>query len=120
MAGTFVLVAVAFLLYDLMVLKRNEMMISTAAESNGLVNSFVPEHLKERLMARQQEEKKYRLTGSMSGSSRRRNLKAFLNDGARTPFVDDDSCSDQSAVIVSAPLADLFLETTVLFAGMWH
>lgn len=111
------LVALAFLAYDLMVLKRNEMMISTAAKSNSLVNSFVPDHLKARLEARQQDEEA--MKGRGRGMLRRSNsLKAFLNDGPKPSIATDADDSDHSGQLVTAPLADLFLNTTVLFADI--
>ena len=100
-AITFVLVALVFLGYDIMVLKRNEKLISDAAKSNAIVTSFVPDHLRDRLMQQQQEEKERRKNGS---------LKTFLNDG-------NDKLNNGNNGMTSAPLADLFLETTVIFGA---
>jgi class 3 adenylate cyclase len=84
-----------------MVLKRNERLISNAAKSNAIVTSLVPDHLRDRLIQQQQEEKLHR-DGKGPGS-----LKTFLND--KTGKVNETT---------SPPLADLFLDTTVLFADV--
>lgn len=96
-AVTFVVVALVFLMYDTMVLKRNEKMIHTAAQTNAIVTSFVPDHLRDRLIHHQEKQKK--------------NLKTFLNDGTKRPGGNNDNNP-------SDPLADLFLETTVVFADI--
>lgn len=86
-----------FLVYDAMVLKRNEMLVSSAAQTNAIVTSFVPDHLRDRLMQQQEQQKLAKQNG---------NLKTFLNDGTKKP-------GQENGIHASAPLADLFLDTTV-------
>ena len=95
-AATFLMVALTYLVYDIMVQTRNEMMITAAAKSNAVVSSLFPDHLRDRLMN----------SAGNKVNKTNRNLKAFLNDGKGQDQMD------------SKPLADLFLETTVLFADI--
>jgi len=91
------MVALVYFIYDTVVQRRNEMMIVNAAKSNAIVSSFVPDHLRDRLLedkAEQQARGKYG------------NLKTFLNDGK------------DGAVAPGRPLADLFLDCTVMFADI--
>ena len=100
-AITFILVFIVFLMYDFMVVKRNEKMIDNAARSNAIVTSIVPDHLRDRLLNRQEEEKENR--------GKHRTLKTFLNTQHGPGNME---CHQ------TAPLADLFLECTVCFADI--
>ena len=106
-AATFVIVAIVFFVYDLFVQRRNENLVSKAAHFNALISSIFPTSIRKRLM----DEKEETQQGRNSISSRRRsgNLKAFLNKGGD----DGDDLAD-----TKKPMADLFLETTVLFADI--
>lgn len=99
-AVTFVMVAGVYMTYDIMVHKRNEKMIQNAARSNAIVTSFIPEHLRDRIM----EDK----AAPVSHKSKKGNLKTYLSDTKHANDLDKNS----------KPLADLFLETTVLFADI--
>jgi hypothetical protein len=100
-AGTFIMVFIVFTMYDYMVLKRNETMIANAAKSNAIVSSIVPDHLRDRLLHRQEEEKESR--------AKKGTLKTFLN----TQHGPGDMERSRTT-----PLADLFLECTVCFADI--
>jgi class 3 adenylate cyclase len=95
-AFTFVLVAAVFYIYDLLVQQRNEKIVVTAARSNAIVSSMFPDAIRDRLL--QQNEAK----------SKQGHLKSFLVNS------EDEKNGNRS----SKPLADLFLETTVLFADI--
>ncbi|CAB9505736.1 Receptor-type guanylate cyclase gcy [Seminavis robusta] len=102
-AVTFVLVAIVFFVYDLVVFKRNENLVAKAAQSNAIVTSLFPEHMRERLMHEKEEDQ---LTKDKAG--RRKTLSGSLTDGT----------FDEESSRVQKPLADLYLETTVLFADI--
>ncbi|CAB9515789.1 Receptor-type guanylate cyclase gcy [Seminavis robusta] len=102
-AVTFVLVAIVFLVYDLFVFKRNENLVAKAAQSNAIVTSLFPEHMRERLMHEKEEDQ---LTKDKAG--RRKTLSGSLTDGT----------FDEKTSRVHKPLADLYLDTTVLFADI--
>ena len=72
-------------------------MITNAAKANAIVTSVIPDHIRDRLLVAQEAKLK-----RQQGYG---NLKSFLSDGRSNDFGD-------------SALADLFLETTVLFAGI--
>jgi class 3 adenylate cyclase len=96
-ACTFVLVAIVFAIYDILVHRRNEKIVVTAARSNAIVSSMFPDAIRDRLLQQ---------NGAATGSTK--NLKSFLVDGD----------TDASIGATSRPLADLFLETTIMFADI--
>ena len=100
-AGTFIMVFIIFFVYNFMVIKRNEMMIANAAKSNAIVTSIVPDHLRDRLLKHQEEEKEAKAKGVT--------LKAFLNTQHAPGNMERTR---------TTPLADLFLECTVCFADI--
>jgi class 3 adenylate cyclase len=95
-AFTFILVAAVFFIYDLLVQHRNEKIVVTAARSNAIVSSMFPDAIRDRLLQRNEL------------SSKHGHLKSYLLNG-------DDGASGNLSL---KPLADLFLETTVLFADI--
>ncbi|CAB9504693.1 Receptor-type guanylate cyclase gcy [Seminavis robusta] len=105
-ATTFAIVALIFLVFDRMVGVRNEIMVSNAAKSNAIVSSVVPDHLRDRWMQSQEQDNSASTSTFTSTSfSTKANLSSFLNNS-------------DVAVEVSSPLADLYLDTTVLFADI--
>ena len=100
MAITFVVVAIFFFVYDLFVFKRNENLLQQAAQTTSIVMSLFPENVRDRLMEEKQAEyaRKHRGKSGM--------LKAYMKDG------------DASGTVSNKPLADLFLNTTVLSANI--
>ena len=101
---TFVLVAGLFFVYDVVVQRRTDKVVSTAAQSNALVASIFPEHMMKRLMKENEEKQKN------NSGSRRKSLKVFLNDDSNREFGKTD--------VTQKPLADLFLDTTVLIGDI--
>jgi class 3 adenylate cyclase len=91
-----VLVAIVFLIYDLLVQHRNEKIVITAARSNAIVSSMFPDAIRDRLLHQNEAQ------------SKQGPLKSYLMNGA----------DGGSGYLSSKPLADLFLETTVLFADI--
>ena len=96
MAFTFILVAAVFYIYDLLVQRRNEKIVVTAARSNAIVSSMFPDAIRDRLLHQN------------TVKSKQGHLKSFLMNGT----------DEESGNMSSKPLADLFLETTVLFADI--
>lgn len=102
MAALFGIVAIAFLVYDYFVLKRNEKIVNAAARSNAIVASVFPSTIRDRLM----EENKHR----QSAVNKKRRLTSLMNDGLLLEDDEDDR-------LKSEPIADLFPEVTLFFAG---
>ena len=108
-AAAFAMVLLISIVYDIMVMRRNELMISNTAKSNAILHSMIPDHLRDRLLnfeqqgnanPRQQEKKETR------------NLSNFLHDGNNRGIMEDTEHTT-----ISTPLADLYLDTTVLQVG---
>ena len=100
-ALTFVLVAVVFLIYDVMVQRRNDKIVSNAAKSNAIVTQLFPGKIRDQIIAQNEEEMK------LKKLSKKDNLKSFVDEGKGNEIVDT----------TSKPLAELFLETSIMFAG---
>lgn len=100
---TFILVAGLFFVYDVIVQRRTDNLVSTAAQSNAIVSSIFPEHMMKRMMKENEQ-------NQAGGSGRRRSLKVFLNNENTKTFGMEDASKK--------PLADLFLDTTVLMGDI--
>jgi class 3 adenylate cyclase len=105
-ALTFVLVAVVFFIYDIFVQKRNEKLISSAAKSNAIVSSLFPDNIRDRLIGQND-------TTTKKGTPY--HLKSFLLDGGGETKGGNGGDGGNKT---SKPLADLFLETTIMFADI--
>ena len=104
-AGTFAMIAFVYFIYDLMVTNRNEKMIASAAQASAIVTELVPSHLRDRLLQDKAVEQQQQ-QGSKANAKNGGNLKSFLNDGKHR---------GGGSETPDKPLADLFLDTTVMF-----
>ncbi|CAB9517992.1 Receptor-type guanylate cyclase gcy [Seminavis robusta] len=93
-ACTFVLVAICFYIYDWFVHDRQTKMVESAAHTNAIVTSLFPGECRDRM-----------LDGGGDGKD---GLSSFLS-------LKDASTSGDTS---SKPLADLYLDTTVLYADI--
>ena len=86
--------------------RRNENLISKAAQTNAIVSNLFPAHFRDRLMVIKEEEQEQ---VDLRKKGKRNNLKSFLS-----------TSHDATGIPVSAqkPMADLYLDTTVLFADI--
>jgi class 3 adenylate cyclase len=104
-AFTFVLVAIVFFIYDIFVQRRNEKLVASAAKSNAIVTSLFPENIRERLIGQNEISSKHTTP---------QHLKSVLLDG-----VDGKALQGADGNLkTTKPLADLFLDTTVMFADI--
>jgi class 3 adenylate cyclase len=88
-AGTFLLMIAAFLIYDLIVQQRNQKLVHNAARSNAIVSSLFPKNVRDRVVAQGESDAEYgKTTRTLNG---------------------DMKC---------APIADLHLESTIMFADV--
>ena len=101
-AMVFVFTAAMFFVYDWLVERRQRLVMRTAEQTDNLVSSLFPEHMKKRLLHEKEE------AGTNNSNNEKGNLKSFLNNGTNSP----------SGITAQKPLADLFLDTTVLFADI--
>jgi hypothetical protein len=100
-ASTFFIMVAAFFLYDWFVHRRNNKVVGEAARSNAIVASLFPANVRERMAAEKD---------ANTGHTKSR-LRNFL-DGEDFEMDDDD------IVLKTKPIADLFPETTILFADI--
>ena len=98
-ASTFAMIAVVVVVYDIFVQRRNNKLIANAARSNAIVTSLFPTHIRDQLMDQRDQDKAMQEGGTKSSK-----MRNFLSSS------ESDRVSKQDA----KPLADLFLETTVL------
>lgn len=103
MALTFLLVAVVFLIYDCVVQRRNEKVASNAARSNAIVTQLFPGKIRDQIIAQNEEQ------SMLKKKNKKNSLKAFVDEGQ----VGGGEAIDAT----SKPLAELFLDTAIMFAG---
>jgi class 3 adenylate cyclase len=100
-ASTFMLMIVTFFLYDWLVHRRNNKVVGEAARSNAIVASLFPSNVRERMAAEKDANEEHT-------KSRLRN------------FLDSESLDmdEDDIMLKTKPIADLFPETTILFADI--
>ena len=104
--AVFLSMVTAFLAYDLFQRKRNTKVVANAAKSNALVSSLFPSNIRDRLLdqpANNNKKKNHHMTSHMG------KLQNLLDGG----IMDEDAAAG-----LNTPIADLFLETTIMFADI--
>lgn len=101
----FLIMAGVFYCFDRFIRRRNQVAISEAARSNALVSSLFPENVKERLFA--ERDKTF---DDMQISSSHRRASTHGSPGS--------SAKHDVGGFKSRPIADLFPDTTILFADI--
>jgi class 3 adenylate cyclase len=111
-SAAFAILAITFILYDRFVNRRNEKIVHAAARSNAIISSLFPTQVRDRLFAAKDD--KY---GSQEYATTKAKLKNMLTTGdlQSGANVDDDDCD---YMYKTKPIADLFPETTILFADI--
>ena len=113
----FFFTAMVFILYDFLVTRRQTIVSSAAAKTQALVSSLFPKNVQQRILddaneqALKEQRAKSRLANGFRGKSQ---LKDFL-DGDNG---DEEEARDKDVAFTTRPIADLFPETTVLFADI--
>lgn len=109
-AVIFLLVAITFVVYDLFVGQRNRKILTAAARANAILSSLFPKTVRDRLFEEQEQDLKVK----SSYAAPKSHLNAFLQKNGQSAEDDDD---DDIIVYDEKPIADLFPDTTILFAG---
>jgi class 3 adenylate cyclase len=121
-AATFIFLALSFFVYDLFVRKRNTIVVNAATRSTAIVSSLFPVTVRDRLLAEQHESESVRRKPGHFIPQRRARLDSIESSTvglAETTVQGDDEENDyRDSFLHSRPIADLFLETTVLFADI--
>jgi hypothetical protein len=105
----FFVMAFVFFAYDKYVQKRNQKVFRQAVKTNAIVSSFFPKQIRDRLFNNPESDEGSKKRRGSSTWTKQLRLKTFLNDG-------DDGTS--VATHDDGPIADLFLNCTVLFADI--
>jgi class 3 adenylate cyclase len=120
-AAAFCLMILTFLTYDWFVQRRNQMMVGAAARANAILSTLFPKNVRDRLFEERELEEKNTIDGKkkplldLPGNKAR--LSNFLIE-ARDLNADDTDADDNDFMYKSKPIADLFPETTILFADI--
>jgi class 3 adenylate cyclase len=112
LTAVFVSTGIVFCIYVQYVQRRQNKIVATALRTNAIVSSLFPSNVRDRVMqeAEEQAERDMASNTSMFASATNR-LKNFLEDGP------GDS-GKQDGIFSTKPIADLFPETTLMFADM--
>lgn len=116
----FVFTSAVFLLYDFYVERRQKKVMTTAVRTNAIVSSLFPSVVRDRLYQTEDShnENTDKKTMFKLANSKAR-LKTFLSDGSSSGIGDMDETEAGGVMqLKSAPIAELFPETTVMFADI--
>jgi len=118
-AVIFTAMALTFLVYDRFVRQRNNKVIDAATKSNEIINTLFPQQIRDRLFANKQEDAEAEAGGGGGGggANTKSKLKNMLNSGDYAATQSDDEVDDD-IMYKTKPLADLYPETTILFADI--
>jgi class 3 adenylate cyclase len=110
-AVAFFLMAVTFYMYNRFVHRRNTKIVGAAAKSNAIVSSLFPSNVRDRLFTENKEGEKQATSQPQNSMNR---LKTFMNGEGVPENMEDDV----DLAMKSKPIADLFPETTIIFADI--
>ena len=108
-ASTFFLMIVVFYVYDWFVQRRNRKLVIRAAKSNEIVASMFPSVIQEKMFANRRGGSSG-LNDNSVGSTSRRSAASKMRSAASGKLVMNN--------MNEAPLAELYLDTTVVFADI--
>jgi class 3 adenylate cyclase len=111
----FLTTSISFLLLDWLVTKRQKALITTARKQNALVSSLFPKSIQKKLIEDMEEEEKEKskMRWNKSGTA---GLRSYLNDDILPKNKNDVETA--AAAAGAKPIADLFPETTIMFADI--
>jgi class 3 adenylate cyclase len=112
--GVFLTMVMIFVFYDCLVERRQSRVIDAAERSDAIVRSLFPTAVRDRLYedAKKKEDEAKAADSSVFLETNKRRMKNFMNEGPGDP----SQASNGSRR--SDPIADLFPNTTVLFADI--
>lgn len=112
-ALVFVFTVLMFLVYDRLVERRQRIVLSKAMTTSALVSSLFPSNVANKLLA---DKEKAASGAKKNRENKKEDLHAFLTDGDEEQD-EEENLTDQS-VFKSAPICDLYPESTILFADL--
>ena len=132
----FAFTSIVFIVYDCLVERRQARVVNTAARANAIVDSLFPAMVRERVFQSNEERTKSTIPPTVQkkgnplwpdvsshkakkvqfgGDTPRKRLKSFLK-GSRESSA--KMKGEESMDLASEPIADLFPETTIMFADI--
>lgn len=119
-ASTFAVILIVFFGYDWLIRRRNEILMQNAARTSAIVTSLFPGTIRDKLIQQQDDDDNNNddQGGSNMHSNMKRNttLRSYMTGNTASVLPPGPINSKQMKL--STPLADLFLETTILFADL--
>ena len=123
MAFVMACLILTFFIYELYIQRKNRRLIGIATRSNRLIGTLFPANVRERLFAEDPGDLK-----KLGTTDQLRNLLSRDDPAALATKEGDDDDESLSVDLASKPIADLFPETTIMFAGtkmmcdacQWH
>jgi hypothetical protein len=114
----FLFTSAVFVFYDIMVERRQKLVLSTATKTSAIVSSLFPSKVRAELMKEQDELERERERAAAVVESPKRRLKTFLldNDGNRGRGLPISLPMGNG--YTSKPLAELYADTTVFFGDI--
>jgi Adenylate and Guanylate cyclase catalytic domain len=103
--GVFFLTSILFVVFDWFVRKRTQQVMNAALRQNAIVSSLFPKSVQDKMMAEADQNNKLSKMGKAG-------IKSFLVADV------EKSETDTNATRKSKPIADLFPETTIMFADI--
>ena len=105
-AGIFLFTSLIFLFYDLIVRRRQNIVMEAATRTDAIVTSLFPQNVRDRLyeQAREAMDEAHTSRGRLFGLRQNKvQMESFLND------------ENQGSMLASEPIADTFANCTVMF-----
>jgi len=110
----FIFTSLAFLIFDCLIQRRQRRLVATARKQGALVSSLFPKSIQKQLMEDLEETDNKKFRFNKSGTA---GLRSYLNDEL-LESTDPTSRNETSRDKTTKPIADLFPETTIMFADI--
>jgi class 3 adenylate cyclase len=113
-ATAFCFMILTFLAYDWFVQRRNQMVVGAAARANAILSTLFPKNIRDRLFAEKEKEEDKMASDELHGNKAR--LSNFITEAR--DFNTEEDADDDDFMYKTKPIAELFPETTILFADI--
>ncbi|KAL3914239.1 MAG: hypothetical protein SGARI_000229 [Bacillariaceae sp.] len=122
MVMLFVATAIGFIVYDYFVQRRQREATLEMARSNAIVSSLFPAEIRDRLLAEEDNKKKSTKDSDkgLNPGTQKFRLQNFMDEEAEAAEQNTKAAAKKldGVILDSKPIADLFPNTTVLFADI--
>jgi hypothetical protein len=110
----YIVATAVFVLYDIMVERRQKLVLSTATNSSAIVASLFPSKVRAALMKEQEEKERAALVEPPT----KHKLTTFLTEDHDENAAGQGSAVASGTLYASKPLAELYPDTTVFFGDI--